>query len=192
MTRQGSTDVRGLVAEPSLYRGAGAARGEQPDESQQTVPELLAGYARALAELRRRGIVRSANAPAGDYAEWLVMKALGGTLAETFSEKSWDVELATGEHVQVKARVVSAPPRAGQVQTSPFRSWKFETAAFVLLRAEDYYVVRAALVPVAVVIEHGRWRQHVNGHVVMMNARLFDHPDATDITDALNRAAGSR
>ncbi len=46
------------------------------NESQRTVPELLAGYARSLAELRRRGVVRSANAPAGDYAEWLVKTAL--------------------------------------------------------------------------------------------------------------------
>ena len=85
---------------------------------------------------------------------------------------------------------VSVPPRAGQLQTSPFRSWVFETAAFVFLGAEDYHVVRAALVPVAVVIEQRRWRQHVNGHVVMMNARLLGHPNATDITDVLNRAAG--
>jgi hypothetical protein len=159
------------------------------DESNKTVAELLAGYARTLAELRRRGVVRSNNAPAGDYAEWLVARALGGTLADTFSEKSWDVKLMTGDHVQVKTRVVSTPPSAGQLQTSPFRSWAFDTAALVLLRAEDYYVVRAALVPVAVVKELGQWRQHVNGHVMMMNGRLLDHEHATDITEALNMAA---
>lgn len=78
---------------------------------------------------------------------------LTGTLAATSSEKSWDVKLPAGEHIQVKTRVVSVPPRAGQLQTSPFRSWVFESAAFVLLGAEDYHVVRAALVPVDVVIE---------------------------------------
>ncbi len=126
------------------------------DESQLTVPELLAGYARSLAELRRRGVVRSANAPAGDYAEWLVAKALGGELAQNFSMKSWDVVLATGNRIQVKTRVVSTPIRAGQLQTSPFRSWDFEDAAFVLLGAEDYRVVRAAMVPVAAVVECAR------------------------------------
>ena len=175
-------DLLALVAEVERLRA-------DRDDHHRTVQELLRGYARALAELRRRGVVRSANAPAGDYAEWLVAKALGGTLADTFSEKSWDVRLATDERVQVKTRVVSVPIRTGQLQTSPFRSWDFETAAFVLLRAEDYTVVRAALVPVAAVIEHGRWRQHVNGHVVMMNGALLGHPQATDITDGLNRAA---
>jgi hypothetical protein len=155
----------------------------------QTVPELLAGYAKSLAELRKRGVVRSANAPAGDFGEWLVSRALGGTLADNFSVKSWDVRLPAGDRVQVKTRVVSALPRAGQLQTSPFRSWDFETAAFVLLRDEDYSVVRAVLVPAVVVREFARWRAHVNGHVVMMNAMLLDRPEATDISADLRRAA---
>jgi hypothetical protein len=164
------------------------ARPSRPP-ADQSVPELLAGYAASLVELRRRGVVRSNNAPAGDYGEWLVAEALGGTLADTSSEKSWDVRLATNERVQVKTRVVSVPTRPGQLQTSSFRSWDFELAAFVLLRAEDYSVVKAALVPVTVVIEHGRWRQHVNGHVVMMDPSLLGHPQATDITIRLNEAA---
>lgn len=85
--------------------------------------------------------------------------------------------------------MTSVPLRAGQVQTSPFRSWDFEKAAFVLLAAEDYRVTRASIVPVAIVREHARWRSHVNGHVVMMNDTVLGHPDATDLTEALNRAA---
>lgn len=46
-----------------------------------STPELLAGYASRLAELRRRGVLRTNNPPAGDYAEWLVQRALGGNLA---------------------------------------------------------------------------------------------------------------
>lgn len=160
----------------------------EPDESTRTVGELLSGYARTLAELRRRDIVRSNNAPAGDYAEWLVWKALGGKLAGT-SEKSWDVCLPSGMLVQVKARVTSVPLRAGQLQTSPIRSWDFDLAAFVLLATDDYRVTRAALVPVAVVRGVARRRSHVNGEVVMMNAALLGHPEATDLTEALNRAA---
>lgn len=155
----------------------------------QSVGELLAGYASALAELRRRGVVRSGNAPAGDYAEWLVSKALGGRLADNFSVKSWDVLLPNGARVQVKTRLVSSPPSPGQLQTSPFRSWDFEQAALVLLRGSDYGVHRATLIPVAVVEAAGRWRAHVNGYVVTMSAALLDHPTARDITEALREAA---
>ena len=165
---------------------------QEPDESTRTVRELLAGYARTLAELRGRGIVRSNNAPAGDYAEWLVWKALGGKLAEKPSEKSWDVSLPSGKRVQVKARVTSVLLHAGQLQTSPFRSWNFDFAAFVLLAADDYRVTRAALVPVAVVRVVARRRPHVNGDIVMMNTALLGHPEATDLTDAPESGGGAR
>jgi hypothetical protein len=87
-------------------------------------------------ELQRRGVVRTNNAPAGDYAEWLCAMALGGTLVGN-SVPSHDLILRTGVRVQVKARVVEVPPTRGQLQTSAFRSWDFELAAFVLLRKTD-------------------------------------------------------
>jgi hypothetical protein len=55
-----------------------------------TVGALLSFSRAILAELRRRGVIRTGNAPAGDYAELLVQRASGGELAPN-SEKSWDV-----------------------------------------------------------------------------------------------------
>ena len=81
----------GAPTPPGAQNGLVTLLGHDSDESTRTLRELLSGYARTLAELRRRGVVRSNNAPAGDYAEWLVWKALGGKLAENSSEKSWDV-----------------------------------------------------------------------------------------------------
>ena len=42
-----------------------------------SVIELLRLSRAAVTELRARGIVRTANSPAGDYAEWLVARAVG-------------------------------------------------------------------------------------------------------------------
>lgn len=154
-----------------------------------SVGDLLSSYAEILAELRERGVVRSANAPAGDYAEWLCSRALGATLVDNFSVKSHDLVLSDGRRVQVKTRVTSEPPTAGQLQTSPFRSWDFDLAAFVLLRDYDYAVRRAVLVPVEVVRAQSTYRSHVNGSVVMMRGALLDHEDAEDITDRLWAAA---
>lgn len=61
----------------------------------------------------------------------------------------------------------------------------------MLLASEDYSVIRGVLVPVAVVKDVRRLRAHVNGYIVMMNAALLDHPDATDITDLLKGVPGS-
>jgi hypothetical protein len=160
-----------------------------PDVTEATVPELLASYARILTELRRRGVVRSNNAPAGDYAEWLVAAALGGTLVAHFSVASYDLTTPDGQRVQVKARVVADPPRGGQTQSSPFRSWHFDQAALVLLRAGDYWPLTAVLAPVEVVRAHARHRPHVNGHVVMIRPPLLAAAGVVDIAPALQEVA---
>ena len=42
-----------------------------------TISELLQAHSGILEELRGRGILRSANNPTGDYAEWLFCRAFG-------------------------------------------------------------------------------------------------------------------
>jgi hypothetical protein len=79
------------------------------------IGELLALSRRILAELRRRGVIRSGNAPAGDYAELPVQRATSGELAPN-SQKSWDVVARDGERLQVKARVVTDPRVLGERQ----------------------------------------------------------------------------
>ena len=113
---------------------------------QRSTPELFALYRQILRQLRTRGVVRTENAPAGDYAEFLVASALGGTLAPN-SEKSFDV-LVGDLRIQVKARVLSDPPKSGQLQLSPFRSFDFDEAIIVLFDDLDYGVRQAVRVPV--------------------------------------------
>lgn len=154
-----------------------------------SVASLLAGYAAALAELKRRGVVRTDNAPAGDCAERLVAKSLGGTIAESTSEKSWDIDAPIYGLLQVKCRLVSAPLKAGQLQTSPFRSWGFNRAAFVMLSGQDYSVVRASLVPLDAVRAVGQPRDHVGGWIVQMRPPLLEADGAEDIRERLRAAA---
>lgn len=82
----------------------------------------------------------------GDYAEYLVARAVQGQLAPN-SEKAWDVLAPDGEKLQVKARVVSDPPAPGQLQLSPFRSFGFDAAVIVLLSNADYRIWRASKLP---------------------------------------------
>ena len=90
-----------------------------PDLSTFNESDLFSFYRAILSELKSRGVIRTENAPVGDYAEYLVATALGGQLAPN-SEKSWDVLSCDGEKLQVKARVVSDPLGSGQLQLSPF------------------------------------------------------------------------
>jgi hypothetical protein len=78
--------------------------------------------------------------PAGDYAALLVQRATSGDLAPA-SQRRWDVETPSGEHLQVKARVVTNPKTAGERQLSVFRSWDFDACVIV---DDQFRVKRAA------------------------------------------------
>jgi hypothetical protein len=146
--------------------------------------ELL-GLSRAiLAELRRRGVIRTGNAPAGDYAELLVRVATGGELAPN-SQRSWDVLTPEGERLQVKARVVTNPKTPGERQLSVFRSWDFDAAVIVLFD-DGFRVWRAARLPVETLREHGRFVEHVRGHRIIARDALLDAGD--DWTELLRSA----
>jgi hypothetical protein len=116
-------------------------------------------------------MIRTGNASAGDYAEHLMMTALGGQLPHN-SEKSWDL-LANGKKLQVKARVVSDPARPGQLQLSPFRSFGFDSAVIVLLSAADYTVVRASKVPRHVIETSATYREHARHHGNQLRQRAL-------------------
>ena len=149
-----------------------------------STPELFALYRSILRTLRERGVVRTENAPAGDYAEYLVARALRGTLAPN-SEKSYDV-MAHGFRIQVKSRVVSDPPKSSQLQLSPFRSFDFDDAVIVLLDNVDYSVRQAVRLPVDDLRAVAAHNQHVNGHIVHARPALMASPAGTDITSLLN------
>ena len=164
---------------------------DAPDLSAFSEPGLFALYRAILSELKHRGVIRTENAPVGDYAEYLVATALRGQLAPS-SEKSWDVLAQDGEKLQVKARVVSDPAAPGQLQLSPFRSFGFDFAVIVLLSATDYVVSRASKVPRDVVESSAVYRKHVNGNVLFARPEIMGHPDATDLTAALRAAQTGR
>ncbi len=81
------------------------------------------------------------------------------------SEKSWDVQTRAGTRLQVKSRVVSDPPRSGQLQLSPFRSFDFDEAVVVLFSDQNYSVAKAVQLPVHLVEAAAAYNEHVNGHI---------------------------
>jgi len=145
----------------------------------------LLGLSRGiLGELRKRGVIRSGNAPAGDYAELLVQRATRGELAPN-SQKGWDVDTPTGAHLQVKARVVTDSKLSGERQLSVFRSWDFDAAVIVLFD-DEFRVWRAAWVPVNKLEGVAHFNEHVSGFRVMASNELLDEGD--DWTERLRQA----
>ena len=132
--------------------------------SELTVRDLLATHEAVLADLRKRGIVRTNDEPAGQYAEWLAHQAFGGML-EPNSTGSRDLATPDGRRLQVKCRVL----RNGSVderQLSPFRGFEFDEA-LVILFDPAYEVTRASLLTKEQVMRLARWQPHVNGRVLI-------------------------
>ncbi len=150
-----------------------------------TTVELLALNRQTLHELHRRGVIRTLNAPAGDWAELLVATAYKGTLAPN-SEKSYDVATPDGRRLQVKARVLE-PDNVGSHILSAIRTWDFDACVVVLLPSHDLSVLAASEIPTDPLREVASYRKHTNGWAVRPSPAVMSLGD--DVTDLL-RAAG--
>jgi hypothetical protein len=151
------------------------------------ISELLDIYGQVLEELHERGVIRSANAPTGDYAEWLVQRALGGELQPN-ANKSADL-IVRKKKIQIKARVLSDPEKPGERQLSSFRSWDFNEAVIVLFDRR-YAVRRAAQIKVGELKDAAREDKWVSGQRVIARDALLDL--GRDITAKLQEAAAEQ
>lgn len=132
-----------------------------PDVSSLKVRELLRLESIIIAEFRRRSLVRTNNKPLGDIAEQVVLAARGGTL-EPNSTKSHDVTDPEGRRIQVKAMGGRLAGRSSKF--SPFRSFDFDTAVFLVFAAETFELTLGREVPADAVKAVARYSTHTNGH----------------------------
>lgn len=157
------------------------------DLTAKATAELLRLYGAILSELRRREVVRSANGPAGDYAELLFAKAFGWRL-EGGSTSGHDAVDDLNVRYQVKCRRLTPQNRSRQlsfIRNLPDRP--FDVLAGVLFD-EHFQVQRAALVPVALVQEHASYVAHVNAWRLLLRDAVWEWPGVQDVTDQLRSA----
>jgi hypothetical protein len=148
--------------------------------------QLLLASQEVIRELRHRRVVRSANAPAGDYAEWLVVQAVRGVLQEK-SKKSYDV-LMGEQRLQVKARVVADMKRKRYRALSVIRTWDFERFVTVLFN-EESEVMRASSIPTEAARAVAYWSKAQNGHLIYATDDLLAKGE--DWTGRVRAAAGN-
>ena len=146
--------------------------------------QLLGAYCTLMAELKGRGVVRSANNPIADYSETLVSRVLGLSL-EPQSRAGYDALGADGTCYQIKGRRLTAhntSTQLGAIRNLAQRP--FDMLAAVVY-AQDLSVLYGALVPIEVVAELGRYSAHSNSHVFMFRRTVLEDARVTDITAAL-------
>jgi hypothetical protein len=135
-------------------------RNPSVDLTRLSVRSLLGLEAGIVDEFTRRGLVRTSNKPLGDIAEQIVLRARGGNL-EPNSTKSHDITTATGRRIQVKAMGARRAGLSGKF--SPFRSFDFDSAVFLVFAAGSFELMLAREVPAADVDALARYSEHVNG-----------------------------
>ena len=150
------------------------------------VRELLGFHAQVIDELRDRKIIRTGNAPLGDYAEYLFALAFGWSL-EGNSSAGHDA-VHQGIRYQIKSRRVTPrnPSRQlGAIRRLPEKT--FDVLAAVLFD-ETYGVSRAILIPHGIVSTRAKHVPHTNSWRVMLEDWWWQAPGVRDVTAALKAA----
>lgn len=150
--------------------------------------DLLAQHADILSELRRRGVVRSANAPGGDYAELLFAQAFGWRL-ENNSASGHDAVDQDGTLYQIKCRRISLANTGLQKgrQLSAIRRLPdrpFDVLAAVLFD-DQYRVWRAALIPFEQVHANASYVAYVNAWRFILRDSIWNLTGVQDVTEKL-------
>jgi len=158
--------------------------------SELTNTELLNVQAAAVEELRSRGIVRTANNPIGDYAEWLVSTTLGLELAGN-SSAGYDAKSASGVRVQIKARRVTAKNPSRQLSAIRNLEGKDFDELVAVIFNESFEIIEAVSIPHSLVGEYSSYREHVNAHILHVRGRLLEDPRVASLKNELNAANNS-
>ncbi|OYU72039.1 MAG: hypothetical protein CFE32_24915, partial [Alphaproteobacteria bacterium PA3] len=110
-----------------------------------SVAKLLVLHAEIGEELRERGVVRSANNPTGDLAEYLFCKAFGWQQAPN-SERGYDATGPDGTRYQIKGRRIHRRNKSRQLSAiRDIDGGHFDVLAGVLID-DNFNVMRAALI----------------------------------------------
>jgi hypothetical protein len=151
-----------------------------------TASVLLALHGTILDQLRERGIIRSGNAPGGDYAELLFVRAFGWTRVNN-SVAGYDAVDDSGSRYQVKSRRLSHPSTSRQLSAlRNFPAAPFDFLAGVLF-SKTYSVMRAAIIPYNVI--EPRFSKDTNSSIFFLEDRIWNLPGVRDVTQELRRAA---
>ena len=146
-----------------------------------TTTELLQYYGQIIDELKTRKVVRTANSPIGDYAEWLVANKLGLKLM-TNSTQGYDAEDSSGIKYQIKCRRMTRINQS--VQLSAIRN--LHNADFdyliVVLFNKLVEVERVLKIPHQIIDKYARYRKHVNAHILIIRENVLLDPQVEDLT----------
>ncbi len=158
-----------------------------PKLREMTVAEILALHVQIGEELRARGVSRSANNPVGDLSERLFCSAFGWEQAPN-SERGYDARDSNKIRYQIKGRRIHRRTKSRQLSAiRNLTERPFDVLAGVLFE-DDYKVLRAALIPWAVVNHHSTYQDHTNSYIFQLRDEVWQLDGVRDMTDRIKDA----
>ena len=160
-----------------------------PEEFAQMDPgELLALWARLMAEMRRRGIIRNNNNPLGDFAEDLVCRSLELQIAQNQAQQGFDATDAQEGRYQIKSRRTLA--NAATFSTiRDYEEHLFDQLILVMFNLE-FQPTRAAMIPYRLVPQICNWNNANNGLIPRMTPQTLQTLQIEGVVDILPRLRG--
>jgi hypothetical protein len=157
------------------------AKTKRIDVSALSVAELLQNYGAILDELRHRKIVRSANNPLSDYAEYLFCTIFRWQQLQN-SSSGHDAVDKKGNRYQIKARRLHTPK--GSRQLSAIRNLKSKPFDFLagLLVDREFQILRAAIIPIAIIRKRSVHVRHTNSWKFLLRDEIWRAPGVRDVT----------
>ena len=152
-----------------------------------TVGELLTSHVQIGDALRSKKVLRSANTPTGDFAEYLFCTAFNWSQAPN-SKAGYDAHGEDGRRYQIKGRRLGRHTTPSR-QLSAIRDLDdrpFDILAAVLF-GHYYNVLKAALIPFSVVKRNARHQRHVNGHILDLQDDVWEIEGVVDVTSEIRR-----
>ena len=156
-----------------------------------SIQALLRLHYRVLDELKTRRLIRSANAPIGEYAELLFCEAFDWTRAENNSNAGFDATDQSGSRIQLKARRIVGK---GSRQLGSIRNLQrapFDKLAAVLF-AKNLDIVRAAIIPLDIVKALAVHDPYTNSYKFTLEDDVWNIPDVQDVTTPIEMAAAEQ
>ncbi len=135
-----------------------------------------------MEELRARGVLRSANNPTGDLAEYLFCAAFGWA-QEGNSAKAFDAIGDDGTKYQIKGRRIHRRNKSRQL--SAIRDLDGSDILAAVLFDDNYCVMRAALIPASFIRGGSSYIEHTNSHKFLLRDAVWGAPKVIDVTDRL-------
>jgi hypothetical protein len=147
---------------------------------------LLQLTGKILEELQERKIISTSNAPLGDYAEWLYRESYGWNAAGN-SAKDYDAIDTKNIKYRIKARRVHSRNKSRQLGAlRRLDEGNFDVLVAVLFN-DDFTVMRAALIPHAVVVKEAKWVKATNSWRFILRDSVWDYDEVRDCTSILGQ-----